>query len=92
MNIILHDDFYFVEGWFPLFMITVITEQVQLLTSVLAELLMIGAIVWITRFPSFSSAIHNSFSCHTETGLTCACVNLPVFGDFFSSMSCVPDA
>ena len=27
MNIILHDDFYFVEGWFPLFMITVITEQ-----------------------------------------------------------------
>ena len=60
--------------------------------TVLAELLMISAIVWITRFPSFSSAIHNSFSRHTETGLTCACVNLPVFGDFFSSMSCVPDA
>ena len=40
-------------------------NKVQLLTSVLAELLMIGAIVWITRFPSFSSAIHNSFSCHT---------------------------
>ena len=51
--------------------------------TVLVELLMISAIVWITRFPSFSSAIHNSFSCHTETGLTCACVNLPVFGDFF---------
>ena len=67
-------------------------NKVQLLTSVLAELLMISAIVWITRFPSFSSAIHNSSSCHTETGLTCACVNLSVFGDFFPSMFCVPDA
>ena len=82
-------------------MIIVITEQglkfevwslfkVQLLTSVLAELRMISAVVWITTFPSFSSVIHpylSDWNC-----LKCAGVNLSVFSDFFPSVSCVPDA